>query len=159
MPLLAHIGVGLASKYFAPKINVFALICAAMVPDIVSLFFILPIFPPGSYTVWTHSVFMGTVWALLAGVITYIFSRDKRASLIIGGLALSHEIMDIIGWPLTGFLPSMTQSIPIFFDINQTIGLGLYSTVAGAYITDIVVFVVGLIVFIYSKKVQKEKPK
>jgi hypothetical protein len=159
MPLLAHIGVGLASKYIAPKINVFALICAAMVPDIVAIVFSLPIFPPGTYTVWTHSVFMGIVWAIIAGLITFIVSRDRRTSIIIGVLALSHEIMDIIGWPLTGFLSSMTQSIPIFFDLNQTIGLGLYSTVLGAYVTDLVVFVFGLIVYLYTKQKAKKTNK
>jgi hypothetical protein len=157
MPALAHIGIDLASKHFTPKTNTFALICAAMVPDIVSLIFLIPFLPAINYTPWSHGLIMDIIWALVAGLITFLISHDRKISLLITLLAFSHWVLDFIGWPMLALGSSFNTGVPLLFDMSYTAGLGLYRTLAGALIFDIGVFMIGLVIYLLSKKKTKNK--
>jgi len=36
------------------------------------------------YIPWSHGLFMSVVWSVLIGAIIYLFSRDRRLSIVIG---------------------------------------------------------------------------
>ena len=167
MPALAHLGIGLATKRFAPQIPLWALLISSMVLDILSFFLILAI--------WiTHGLFMSVVWSIIAMLVTALTTiriksnkgQDKienltiwraeilHISVIIGLLVFSHWVLDFIGWPMNVILPNAT-GVPLLFDDAVNIGLGVYSTWFGALLMDIGVFVVGLAVYFhYLKKVK-----
>ena len=167
MPALAHLGIGLATKRFAPQIPLWALLISSMVLDILSFIFI--------FALWiTHGLFMSVVWSIITMLITALITirlkskkgQDKRENLtiwsaeilhisvIIGLLVFSHWILDFIGWPMSVIDPNAT-GVPLLFDDTVNIGLGVYSTWFGALLMDIGVFVVGLAVYIhYMKRVK-----
>jgi len=168
MPALAHIGIGLAAKRFAPQIPLWALLISAMFIDILAFMFL--------FATWiSHGLFMSVIWSIIATLITALitkrlnskneqnkitktpsWSRESlRITIIIGFLVFTHWVLDFIGWPMSVIDPNAT-GVPILFDDNVNIGLGVYSTWFGALLMDIGVFVVGFAVYLhYVKRVKK----
>ena len=162
MAVLAHAGVGLASKRIAPKVPVWILIIAAYVIDFIwGIFFFAGIehMPaPDSPTTnpWSHGLLMAVIWSLLAGFITWLISKDRRISLIIGGLVFSHWVIDFISHPMTAAFPGDT-GLSLLFDGSPTVGLGLWSTQLGINIGEYGTLVLGLIIYILTlRKLRKE---
>jgi membrane-bound metal-dependent hydrolase YbcI (DUF457 family) len=157
MPAIAHIGIGLAAKKLAPKVNVGILILAAEFIEII--FFILyflgietmPTVDKSPFTPYSHSLVMGIVWSALAGFVGWIVSRNRRISLIISIVALSHIILDIIASPKTAFYPQ-DLAVPILFDYSKTIGLGLWSSSTIATIGELGTVLLGICIYIYTRK-------
>ena len=160
MPLLAHIGVGLMAKKALPKIPLWALLVCAMGPDIIAGFlFFTPI--------WTsHGVFMGIIWSIFSAIITFLIliitskkkidNKEKNSikpdkipltSILIGLLVFSHIFLDFVGWPMSVIDPTRITGIPIFFDVTQTIGLGVYKTWFGALSMEFGFLIIGIIVY------------
>ncbi len=166
MPALAHIGVGLASKRYASKNPVWALIIAAMLIDLP--YFISEDLGP----LWlTHSLPMAVVWAFVASMVTALIVglRNSRkmqtdtekaeipifhASTVIGLLVFSHWILDFIGWPMAVINPELS-GIPLFFDDTQTVGLGVYSTWIGAITMDFGILVIGIVAYLLTRRKKK----
>ncbi len=163
MPALAHFGIGLVSKKFAPKIPLWVLLSSAMLIDILN--FVFTIMNLG--IAWSHSVFMAVIWSITASAVTAIImkfqaSKSKeinkkgsisspfRTSMVIGLVVFSHCVLDIIGWPMTVINPDL-GGVPLFFDMSQTIGIGIYSTWIGALVMDIGVFIVGLLIYFRTR--------
>jgi hypothetical protein len=163
MPALAHIGVGFAVKRFFPKIPLWGLLISVMAIDILAGVFI--------FATWiSHGLFMSIVWSLVSIVITSLIkmrqsSKNEQGKinksvkwklenlqipLIIGLLVFSHWVLDFIGWPMTAVYSSAT-GVPILFDDTVNIGLGVYSTLFGALLMDIGLFVLGLAIYIHYK--------
>ncbi len=174
LPALAHFGMGFAFKRIMSKVNVVFLLIACFFIDIVEFFLMfLRIYYPGIPLWISHGLFMGFVWSILGGSITalcihfYNKKREKNrqigknipilyTSIMMGLLILSHTILDIIGWPMTAFGDS-GNLIPLVFNDSQGIGLGLYSTIPGALIADIGIFLVGLTLYILLVIERKKK--
>lgn len=157
MPLFAHFGIGLMAKRLSPETNVWGLMVAAMVPDILAVLIIF-IIPPGiNPTPWTHGLMMDLIWALVAGIITFLITHKKKTAILIAILVFSHWVLDFIGWPLLAVMPDINTGVPILFDMNLTAGLGLYKTLAGALIFEIGVFSMGIIIYILTKRQEPQK--
>ena len=161
MPALAHLGIGFATKRFAPQIPLWALLVSSMVLDGLSFVFISAL--------WiTHGFFMSIIWTILfiliTTLITYhlkirkeeqknlsLFSMEIwNISIIIGLVVFSHWILDFIGWPMSAIDANAT-GVPLLFDDAVNIGLGVYSTWVGALLMDLGVFAVGLVIYILKK--------
>lgn len=158
MPLLAHLGVGLAAKKVAPRISTWLLMISAMVIDIVA------IFTPQTWM--SHGLLMSVIWTLASMVVAALVTRFhnskvsedktkfhdvKHVTLLIGLLVFSHWVLDFIGWPMTIIKPTWT-GVPILFADTPNIGLGVYRTWLGALMMEIGFFVVGLVVFLKNRK-------
>ena len=99
---------------------------------------------------------MAVIWSLLAGFITWLISKDRRISLIIGGLVFSHWVIDFISHPMTAAFPGDT-GLSLLFDGSPTVGLGLWSTQLGINIGEYGTLVLGLIIYILTlRKLRKE---
>ncbi len=166
MPALAHLGIGLATKRFAPQIPLWALLLSSMVLDLLSFIFI--------FALWiTHGLFMSIIWSLIAFFITTLITFNLKSrknsenistiwskeimniSIIIGLVVFSHWILDLIGWPMSAIDPNAT-GVPLLFDDAVNIGLGVYSTWVGALLMDIGVFAIGLVIYVlYLLKMKK----
>jgi len=123
------------------------------------------------FAIWiTHGLIMSIFWSIIAMVATALITirlnpknkqENKRnssfwsvevfqISMIIGLLVFSHWILDFIGWPMTAVYSNST-GVPILFDDTVNIGLGVYSTIFGALLMDIGVFIIGLAIYIHYK--------
>lgn len=153
---LAHIGFGFASKSSASKVPIIILVLAAELLDLLTIitsYFNLE--KPGQ-AIWTHSLVSVVFWSLLVGLIIRLVYRDLRLSIIVGLVVFSHWILDFITWPMTAIYPNLTDGIPIFLNNSPLVGLGLYKSMTAAYITEIVLPLLGLILYIrYRIKVRK----
>jgi hypothetical protein len=152
---IAHLGVGLAAKRAAPRIPVIVLVTAAYAIDMVwGVFFAAGIeqLPhPGSGTTnpWSHGLFMAVVWSLLGALITFLASRSRRTSLVIGLLVFSHWVVDFISHPMTAVFPGDT-GLSLLFDGSPTVGLGLWSTLTGVNIGEYGSLLLGLAIYILT---------
>lgn len=162
MPAVAHIGVGFAAKRITPTINVLFLIIVAELIEII--FMILwavgiehpptPATPP--FSPYSHSIIMGILWSLLAGMVTWVFSKNKRTSWVIGLLVFNHTILDIIASPKTAFYPTDT-GMPVFFSYNFNIGLGLWKSSIVAWVGEIGILAAGFFIYLMALKQLRDK--
>ncbi|NQT63208.1 MAG: hypothetical protein HQ556_09660 [Candidatus Marinimicrobia bacterium] len=157
MPAIAHIGVGLASKRITPKINVGWLILASEFIEVIFMILwavgveTIPTDQTGSYSPFSHSVVMGVFWSVLAGCFVLWMSKNRKTALLIGFLVFSHTFLDVIASPKTAFYAADT-GIPIFFDVAQTIGLGLWRYEVVAYIGEYGFVLIGLLIYLLERK-------
>jgi len=99
MPAIAHIGVGFAAKRIVPNISVIYLIIAAELIEIVFFVFVaagiesMPQSDRSPFSPYSHSVFMGVIWSVVAGLITLLLTKNNKTSLVIGLLVFSHTIL------------------------------------------------------------------
>lgn len=162
MPAIAHVGVGFAAKKIAPNISVIYLIIAAELIEIIFFVFVaagiekMPLPDKAPYSPYSHSVIMGIIWSAVAAMVTYLLSKNKKASLIVGLLVLSHTILDIIASPKLAFYPTDTK-LPIFFNDSLSVGLGLFKYKAIASISELGILIIGVIIYLLARrKIKRE---
>jgi membrane-bound metal-dependent hydrolase YbcI (DUF457 family) len=161
MDPLGHAAIGLMVKPLAPKAPLWALLAATAVPDLLFFGFqaagieyqavtqfdvdhglqylSLPSIP------WSHGLFMCIVWSAVVAVIAFLFSRDRRTSIVIGLLVFSHWILDFIVYPI----------MPILFDNSKMIGLGLITSGPGfiaSVILEIGLIIGGIAIYLKTRK-------
>lgn len=126
---LAHFGVGLAAKRFAPKAPlVLLLIAAAGVDLLFGIFYFTGVETMGSVP-WSHGIFMGVVWATAVFLIVLAVFRDRKAALVFGLVFFSHTVLDFITHPMgaiSGGKP-VPPDMPLMFPGSPMVGLGLYN--------------------------------
>lgn len=158
---LAHLGVGMAAKRFAPNVHVGALIAAAYAIDIVWAGFWaagLERYPGSgvdSTAPWSHGLIMAVIWSVAAGLITMVISRSNRTSLIIGLLVFSHWVVDFIAKPMTHAFPN-DAGLPLLFAGSPTVGLGVWGSAIGEYIGEYGTVVAGLVVYLLTRFQRRE---
>jgi len=149
-----HIGVALAAKPLVPKVSVGVMLVAATAIDTLCGVFTavgmewVNTATSESSLPWSHGLFMSLVWTLLTLSITWLVTKNWKKSLVIAGLVFSHWVLDFISHPM-GMGRSLPNDLPLFFDGSPKVGLGLYSTVAGALISEFGLLAAGI--FIYLK--------
>ena len=117
-----HLGVGLAAKRIAPRTPLIILLVASEFIDLLCFGFIFAGLECSSeqlslsYIPWSHSLFMSVVWAIAIGAIVFLFSRDRRMSMVIGLVIFSHWVLDFI---------AHDPDLPLFFGNSPLVGLGL----------------------------------
>jgi hypothetical protein len=162
MPAIAHIGVGFAAKKAAPFVPVIFLILAAELIEIV--FMILWGFgvehPPSEqgppFSPYSHSILMGILWSVLAGLLTQMVSKNRKLSWIIGLLVFSHTLLDVIASPKLAFYPTDT-GMPLLFDYSNTYGFGLWKDNIVAGIGEIGILLVGIFIFIIAVRKKRSE--
>ena len=154
---MVHIGVGLAAKRIAPKINVGLLILAA---EFIEVIFIvlwalgienIPSDELASYSPYSHSLVMGVFWTLVASLFVFWRTRKHTTTLLIGALVFSHTILDLIASPRTAFFANDT-GMPIFLNPSITVGLGLWRFETLALSLEYGSVVAGLVVYWFARK-------
>lgn len=157
---LAHVGVGLAAKRFAPNVPVGVLLLGAYVIDIVwVVFFAAGVEHFGVTTTnpWSHGLFMAVVWSAVAALIAQRCCHNLRTSIIIGLLVFSHWVVDFISHPMTAAFPG-DRGLPLLFEGSPIVGLGVWSTQLGVNIGEYGTLMVGLVIYLWTRhEIQKEK--
>ncbi|MEX1376261.1 MAG: hypothetical protein AB1Z23_02195 [Eubacteriales bacterium] len=165
MPAVAHIGVGFAAKKFAKDIKVGYLILAAEAVELVFMgLWAGGIETPSSATgagfyEYSHSIASGVVLSFLGALLTFLFSKNKKAALTIGLLVFSHTLLDFIASPKLAFYPYDT-GMPLYPFSQIKIGLGVWKYGVLAQILEYGTLAGGILVYILTKiqmrKVKKE---
>jgi hypothetical protein len=149
-----HIGVALAAKPLAPKVSVGVMLVAATAIDtLCGVFTALGMewvntTTYESHLAWSHGLFMSLVWTLLTLGIAWLVTKNWKMSLVVAGLVFSHWVLDFISHPM-GMGKVLPKDLPLFFDGSPKVGLGLYSTLAVALISEFGLLGAGI--FIYLK--------
>ena len=164
MPAIAHVGVGFAAKRLTPNIPVIYLIIAAELIEIV--FFVLvaagiesmPLPDKSPFSPYSHGVFMGIIWSLVAALFTFLISKNKKVSIVIGILVLSHTILDIIASPKLAFYSTDTK-MPVFFNDSLSVGLGLFKYKTFALISEFGFLLAGLLIYLLTVRKRKVQTK
>jgi hypothetical protein len=149
---VGHFAVGFAAKKFAPRSSVAVLLAAPLFADVLWPFFLLlgweqVRIDPGntrftpldfiSYP-WSHSLLMLCVWATAFGAVYYAFTRYWPGAIAIWIGVVSHWVLD---WVTHG--PDMPL-VPG----GARYGLGLWNSVTGTMVVEIVMFAVGVWMYV-----------
>jgi hypothetical protein len=111
---------GLAAKRVAPKAPLAVLLFATEVLDVLFFVFLFAGIERNSekielsYIPWSHGLVMAIVWSILAGIITFLISKDRRTSIVIALVVFGHWVLDFIGHD---------PDLPLMFDNSQLVGL------------------------------------
>jgi hypothetical protein len=141
-----HIAMALALKPVAPKASLIVLMVATEIIDLLSFGFLaIGIERLGEHPLlhWSHGLFMSFIWSLLAGLIAFLFSRDRRISLVIGFLVFSHWVMDFI---------SHQADLPLLFSGSPLVGLGLESSLVVGLIMEFSLLGAGLAIYLITRR-------
>ncbi len=158
---IGHFGAGLGFKKVALKPSLGTLFLAAQFIDLLWPFFlILGIekvkIEPGItliaplnfvYYPFSHSLLAVIIWAILFGLVYFLFKKNLRNAFILGSLVLSHWILDLI---------VHKPDLPLSFGENVKVGLGLWYSLTGTILLELLIFIIG-IYFYYSTTKSKNK--
>ena len=89
---------------------------------------------------YSHSLLMSLVWSAALAVVYLLFTKNKRGSLILGGLVMSHWILDFI---------THRPDLPLSPFSETKVGLGLWNNPTLEIILELGLF--GLGIFLYLK--------
>jgi hypothetical protein len=154
---LGHLGFGFAAKPLAPKVNVWVLLLASELTDILWAVFYFTGIDCNVDTQtapWSHGLFMSVVWAVLAALLASRLFRDRRSGIVVGLLVFSHWVVDFITHPMGAIYGGkpLPPDLPLFFYGSPKVGLGLYNhffTLAIA--SDLLMLFAGIAIYIWYR--------
>src|SRR5262245_11967755 len=131
---IGHFAIGMAAKRIEPSVSLGTLFLSAQFLDLLWPTLLLldaehvSIEPgiskvtPLAFTDYpvSHSLLAVVGWSLLFGIIYYFITKNKRAALLVGGLVLSHWILDAI---------VHIPDLPLYPGQSPKVGLGLWNSV------------------------------
>ena len=149
---IGHFAVGLAAKRVAPRASLGTLFLAAQFIDLLwPTLLLLGIervrIAPGitaftpldfEHYPWSHSLLAVLNWGLLLGVIYFLIRRDRRTSLVLGLLVVSHWLLDFLT-----HRPDL-----LLWPGSPRVGLGLWDSVAGSLAVELILFAWGILVYL-----------
>jgi hypothetical protein len=153
---IGHFGVALASKRLAPRTSLGTLVWAAQLVDLIWPVFLLLGFEhvrivPGITKVqpfdfydypYSHSLTMVLRWSLAAGLIYYLARRYVRGAWVVGGLVLSHWVLDFV---------VHRHDLPLWPG-GPKYGLGLWNSWPASISVEALVFGAGIWLYVGSTR-------
>lgn len=154
---IGHFAVGFAAKGAARRTSVTALLASALFLDILwPIFLWLGIerveISPGDTAFtplrfvnypWSHSLVMALAWAIVLAGLYRMRTRYAIGALWVGMCVFSHWVLDWV---------SHRPDLPITPHGEARAGLGLWNSVFGTALTEITMFVLGLIVYLRTTR-------
>lgn len=161
---IGHLAAGFAAKPSTPKVPLLILLALSETNEILYfLFSTVGLEKPARITMnftegiryldayvnpWSHGLLMSVVWSLLAAAIAFLFYRDRRTAVILGGVAFSHWLLDFL----------MHSNLPLFFEGSPLLGLGLENTGPGfIFMTVLDLVLIGGAIAIYGLNRKKKE--
>jgi hypothetical protein len=154
---VGHYAAGFLGKTVAPRVSLGWLLAAAVVMDLVWAAFLLlgleharivPGFAAASpldlydYP-WSHSLVATLAWSLLVAGAWWLWKRDVRGAAVLGGLVLSHWLLD---------LASHLPDLPLWPGPGPRVGLGLWGSVAATVAVEGGLWLVAVTVYARSTR-------
>lgn len=149
---LGHYGLALAAKKVSPKTSLGVLVFASLFIDLIWPILLLlgkeeVVISPGITLVtplefthypFSHSLVVVGIWSLLIGVIYFTWRRSTSAAMLVGGLVLSHWLLDAL---------VHRRDLPLLPSDTFHIGLGLWNSMAATLILEFGIFFIGLFIY------------
>lgn len=149
---IGHFGAAMMAKKWAPAASLGTLLLAQQMADALwPIFFLTGIeqarVVPGIMAAnhldlirmpWSHSLLMLIVWGAAFAAIHYAARRDARTALALGGLVVSHWLLDVIA-----HRPDM-QLAP---GIEQRFGLRLWDSLPATIAVETGMFLAGIYIY------------
>ena len=149
---IGHYAVAFASKRFAPRTSLGALIAAASLLDLLWPIFILlgweqvriepgnTAFTPLDFVSYpiSHSLVAASGWATLFALLYYLMTRYGRGALLIWVGVVSHWVLDWI---------SHRPDMPLYPN-GPRFGLGLWNSVIATVIVEGLMFAIGVWIYL-----------
>ena len=96
---------------------------------------------------YSHSLFMAIVWSVLFGLTYYLVRKNGKGALLLGGLVISHWMLDLI---------THRPDLPLSPFAETKVGLGLWNVPAAAIPFEVALFAVGTYGYLkYSGTIRK----
>jgi membrane-bound metal-dependent hydrolase YbcI (DUF457 family) len=161
---IGHYGLAFGIKKAAPQISLLTLFVAVEFVDILWPFMLLTgvekvKLSPGitevvqfsfEYYPFTHSLLMGVIWGLLAGIVYQLITKDFKSAVIVGLAVLSHWFLDLVvhipDLPLTPFG-------------TAKVGMGLWNSLELTLLTESILFFAGVYLYVKNTKAIHAKGK
>jgi len=155
---IGHFGVAFAAKRIAPQVSVGTTIFAAEFLDAVWPVLVLTGLErveirPGITVVnpldfvsypWSHSLAMAIAWGALFGAVYFALRRNARNAVILGGIVVSHWVLDwIVPRPDLPLTPA---------DGSARYGLGLWNSVPVTLLLELGLFAAGIALYLASSR-------
>jgi len=159
---IGHYGVGLAAKKLDNRPSLGTLFFASQFIDLLwPIFLLLGVekvaIDPGNtaftplnfiYYPFSHGFVSVLIWAVLFGAVYYAFRKKIKTSLLLGGLVLSHWILDFF---------THRPDLPLLFGNHLKVGLGLWNSVILSILVEGSIFIIGA--YLYFKATRAENKK
>ena len=159
---VGHFGAAFAAKKVVKRPSLGTLFMAAQFVDLLwPLFLLLGIesvkIEPGNTAVtplnfinypFTHSLLGVVVWGVLFGFIYFLIKKDKKTSVVLGLLVLSHWVLDLL---------VHRPDLPVIPGVDLKVGLGLWNSVSLTIILESIIFFGGVYLYSALTKAQNKK--
>ncbi|MBD3290754.1 hypothetical protein GF337_18250 [candidate division KSB1 bacterium] len=159
---IGHFGVGLAAKKIDPRPSLGTLFMASQFIDLLwPIFLLLGIekvqIDPGNtaftplnflYYPFSHGFVSVLIWSLLFGLVYFAIKKKLKSAVLLGGLVLSHWILDLI---------THRPDLPLMPGSEAKVGLGLWDSVFLTIIVEGLIFIIGSYLFIKATKADNKK--
>lgn len=153
---LGHFGVGFGAKKAAPQVSLGSLFLAAQFVDLLWPSLLLlgveqvhitsgsAPGPPLEFVSFpfSHSLLAVSIWALVIAVAYYLFRRSRVGALVLGLAVVSHWLLDLI---------VHQPDLPLYPGSLKA-GFGLWSFPAVSMALEIVIFIIGLWLYLRATK-------
>ena len=151
---LGHYAVALGAKRLAPAVSLGTLVAASQLVDLVWPVLLLvgvehvridpgnTAFTPLDFYDYpiSHSLIGALGWSAAFALVYYLFRRSARNALLLGGVAFSHWVLDLL---------THRPDLPLAPGSPQMFGLGLWNSVWGTLVVESGLFLAGL--FLYTR--------
>jgi hypothetical protein len=153
---LGHFGLGFATKKATPEVSLGTLFLACQFADLLwPTLLLLRIerveIEPGATKMtpldfvsypYSHSLLMLCIWGVAFGVIYAAIRRSRlRAAVALALLVVSHWVLDVV---------MHRPDMPLTVSGSMKLGLGLWSSVGGTLAAELIVFLVGIVLYARS---------
>ena len=154
---LGHFGVGFGAKAAAPRVSLGSLFLAAQFIDLLWPTLVMlgvervrilsgPVQgPPLEFVHYpiSHSLLMVLVWAGLFAAIYYALRRSRSGAWVLGGLVLSHWLLDlIVHYP----------DLPLYPGSARQVGFGLWSHPMVELVLELAIFAGGAVLYLRTTR-------
>jgi membrane-bound metal-dependent hydrolase YbcI (DUF457 family) len=153
---IGHNAVGFAAKRAAPDVSLGWLMAAPLFLDLIWPFFLLlgwehVTIQPGATKFtplildipYSHSLVTSIGWSILYGGAYWLRKRNRRGALVLALGVFSHWICDAI---------AHRPDLPLYPGSQTMIGLGLWDSVAGTFMVESLMFIVGLWLYLKTMR-------
>ena len=158
---IGHFGAGFAGKKFDKNPSLGTYFMAAQFVDLLwPLFLLLGIervkiesgntaVTPLDFTYYpfSHSLIGVIFWALLFGLVFFLFRKNVRAAFVLGAIVISHWFLDLI---------VHRPDLPIILGVDLKVGFGLWNSLIGTVIVEGLIFIGGLFIYLKSTKAKNK---
>ena len=156
---IGHFGAGFTGKKFDKRPSLGTYFMAAQFVDLLWPIMLLlgiekVVIEPGNTTTtpldftyypFTHSLIGVIFWALLFGLVHFLFRKNMKAAFVLGALVISHWILDLI---------VHRPDLPIVLGVDLKIGLGLWNSIVATIIVEGLIG--GLFIYLKSTKAKNK---